>query len=118
MATAAGELTLLLGRLKDGDRGAFAERISIVYKQLRRPAGYCIRQQRVRHTFRSGAWILPVAGGAAPCRLTEQGTVHCRGRPTVKEMGYLAGLTVEGTARVFLASPRTVNQAELKGRTP
>lgn len=57
MAPAAGEVTLLLGRLKGGDQGAMAELIPIVYKQLRRLAGHYLREERIGHTLQPTALV-------------------------------------------------------------
>jgi len=57
MATAAGDVTLLLGRLKDGDQAALAELIPIVYKPLRRLAGHYLRDERMGHTLQPTALV-------------------------------------------------------------
>lgn len=57
MESAPGEVTVLLGRVKSGDQDAMAPLISLVYKELRRLAGYFMRQERAAHTLQPTALV-------------------------------------------------------------
>ncbi len=57
MESSPGEVTLLLGRLKQGDKKAEAELIPHVYRELRRIAGYYMRDERVSHTLQPTALV-------------------------------------------------------------
>ena len=52
-----GEVTILLGRVKDGDPGALGELIPVVYKELRRLAGHFLREERPGHTLQPTALV-------------------------------------------------------------
>ena len=57
MAISPGEVTLLLGKLKHGNQDALGELIPIVYKELRRVAGNCLRDERIGHTLQPTALV-------------------------------------------------------------
>ncbi len=57
MADACGEVSLLLGELKLGRKGALERLIPLVYKELRRVAGRCMRDERRSHTLQPTALV-------------------------------------------------------------
>ena len=52
-----GAVTVLLTRVKNGDQGAMAELIPLVYKELRRLAGHFMREERTGHTLQPTALV-------------------------------------------------------------
>jgi RNA polymerase sigma-70 factor (ECF subfamily) len=75
MESSPGEITLLLGRLTQGSRKAEAELIPLVYKELRRIAGYYMRGERASHTLQPTALV-----NEAYLRLVDQTRVDWRDR--------------------------------------
>lgn len=75
MSASPGEVTVLLGKLKEGNKEAEAELLSMVYKELRRIAGYYMRDERVGHTLQPTALV-----NEAYVRLVDQTRVHWRDR--------------------------------------
>lgn len=57
MGTSPGQVTLLLGKLKQGSKEAKAELIPLVYRELRRIAGYYMRDERAGHTLQPTALV-------------------------------------------------------------
>jgi RNA polymerase sigma factor (TIGR02999 family) len=57
MANACGEVSLLLGELKAGRKDALERLIPLVYKELRRVAGRCMRDERRGHTLEPTALV-------------------------------------------------------------
>jgi RNA polymerase sigma factor (TIGR02999 family) len=57
MESSPGPVTILLARVKDGDRDALAELMPVVYKELRRLAGHFMREERVGHTLQPTALV-------------------------------------------------------------
>jgi RNA polymerase sigma-70 factor (ECF subfamily) len=70
-----GEITLLLGKIRLGDRDAESRLISIVYSELRRLAGYYMRRERADHTLQPTALV-----HEAYLKLVEQNEVDYRSR--------------------------------------
>lgn len=52
-----GAVTVLLTRVKDGDKGAMAELMPLVYKELLRLAGHFMREERKGHTLQPTALV-------------------------------------------------------------
>ena len=52
-----GEVTALLGEMKRGRKDALDRLIPIVYKELRRLAGYYMRDERIGHTLQPTALV-------------------------------------------------------------
>lgn len=55
--TGPGDVTVLLGRVKDGDQDALAELMPLVYRELRRLAGHFMRGERAGHTLEPTALV-------------------------------------------------------------
>lgn len=53
MQAPTGEITRLLGRLREGDEAARASLIDVVYAELRRLAGAMMRRERPGHTLQA-----------------------------------------------------------------
>jgi RNA polymerase sigma-70 factor (ECF subfamily) len=57
MSEPAGECTVLLGRLRDGDEGAAEPLFGLLYGELHRLAGAIFRSQRASHTLQPTALV-------------------------------------------------------------
>jgi RNA polymerase sigma-70 factor, ECF subfamily len=57
MENAAGEVTALLFQMKDGRQDALDRLIPLVYRELRRLAGYYMRDERASHTLQATALV-------------------------------------------------------------
>jgi RNA polymerase sigma factor (TIGR02999 family) len=57
MTPSPGSITRLLVDWRDGDKGALDRLIPLVYKEMRRLAGYYMRRQRADHTLQTSALI-------------------------------------------------------------
>ena len=57
VADAGGEVSLLLGELKAGRKDALERLVPLVYKELRRVAGRCMRDERRGHTLQPTALV-------------------------------------------------------------
>ncbi len=75
MADSRGEVTVLLGELKLGRKDALGRLIPLVYKELRRLAGRCMRDERPGHTLQPTALV-----HEAFLRLVDQDRAEWRSR--------------------------------------
>jgi RNA polymerase sigma factor (TIGR02999 family) len=75
MNESPGEVTLLLRRIREGQSGAEDQLIRLVYHELRRIAGACMRDERPGHTLQPTALI-----HEAWLRLADQSQVEWRDR--------------------------------------
>jgi RNA polymerase sigma factor (TIGR02999 family) len=57
MADSRGEVTVLLGELKLGRKDALERLMPLVYRELRRVAGRCMRDERPGHTLQPTALV-------------------------------------------------------------
>jgi len=57
MGNPPGEVTLLLAEMKLGHKDALSKLIPLVYKELRRLAGHCLRAERMGHTLQPTALV-------------------------------------------------------------
>jgi len=57
IADSRGEVTVLLGELKLGHKDALERLIPLVYRELRRVAGRCMRDERPGHTLQPTALV-------------------------------------------------------------
>ena len=57
MADSRGEVTVLLGELKLGRKDALGRLMPLVYRELRRLAGRCMRDERPGHTLQPTALV-------------------------------------------------------------
>ena len=57
MADSRGEVTMLLGELKLGRKDALERLMPLVYRELRRVAGRCMRDERPGHTLQATALV-------------------------------------------------------------
>ena len=57
MENGAGEVTALLVQMKGGRQDALDRLIPLVYKELRRLAGYYMRDERASHTLQATALV-------------------------------------------------------------
>jgi len=57
MADSRGEVTRLLGELKLGRKDALERLLPLVYRELRRVAGRCMRDERPGHTLQATALV-------------------------------------------------------------
>ncbi|MCW5982506.1 MAG: sigma-70 family RNA polymerase sigma factor [Bryobacteraceae bacterium] len=75
MESGPGEVTLLLGKLAERDPDAAGELMPLVYQELRRIAGYYMRDERASHTLQPTALV-----NEAYLRLADQTRVDWRNR--------------------------------------
>lgn len=75
MKESPGEVTLLLRKVREGRTGAADQLIHLVYQELRRIAGACLRKERPGHTLQPTALI-----NEAWLRLADQTQVDWRDR--------------------------------------
>lgn len=57
MSDSRGEVTMLLGELKLGRKDALERLMPLVYRELRRVAGRCMRDERPGHTLQATALV-------------------------------------------------------------
>jgi len=57
LTESCGEVSVLLGELKRGRKGALDELIPLVYRELRRVAGHYMRDERPGHTLQPTALV-------------------------------------------------------------
>lgn len=75
MGSSPGQVTILLGKLRQGQREVEAELIPLVYKELRRIAACCMRNERPGHTLQPTALV-----NEAYLRLVDQTRVDWKNR--------------------------------------
>ena len=88
MATAAGDVTLLLVELANGEKDAADQLLPLVYDELRRVARRHLRHERIGHTLQPTALV-----HEAYLRLVNQRDVTWRGR------AHFIGVASRGAAR-------------------
>ena len=106
-------LTQLLVKWRNGDRGALDEMTPVLYEELRKLARHFLASERSDHTLQPTALV-----HEAYLRLIDQHAVDWRNRLSgidaqqgrVVELRYFGGLTVEETAEVLGVSPATVKR--------
>ena len=103
MASSQGEVTLLLHRLNAGDRGAAEQLVTLVYDELRRLAGACMRRERVDHTLQPTALVHEVW-----LRLVEQREWNLENR------AHFFGVAAQLMRRILVDHARAAN-AEKRG---
>ena len=94
------DVTRLLVRLTDGDRGVLDDLLPVVYGELRRLAASYLRKERVGHTLQPTALV-----HEAYMRLVDQTQVQWQNRAH-----FFGGLSVEETAEVLGVSAPTVKR--------
>lgn len=104
MDGAQGEVTLLLHRLNAGDKGATDQLITVVYDELRRLAGACMRRECVDHTLQPTALV-----NEAWLRLVEQREWNPQNR------AHFFGMAAQLMRRILIDHARAAN-AEKRGR--
>jgi RNA polymerase sigma factor (TIGR02999 family) len=98
-----GEVTLLLHRLNAGDKGAAEELVILVYDELRRLAGACMRRERADHTLQPTALV-----HEAWLRLVEQREWNLENR------AHFFGTATQLMRRILVDHARSAN-AEKRG---
>jgi RNA polymerase sigma factor (TIGR02999 family) len=91
-----GELTVLLRKVRQGQAGAADDLIRVVYQELRRIAGACMRDERPGHTLQPTALI-----NEAWLRLADQTQVDWRDR------AHFFGVAAQMMRRVLVDHART-----------
>ena len=95
MRDSSGEVTLLLGKLKEGKKEAAGELVPLVYKELRRIAGYYMRDERANHTLQPTALV-----NEAYIRLVDQTRVDWRNR------AHFLGVAAQSMRRILVDHAR------------
>jgi len=103
MVTNPGEVSQLLGRIKDGDRSAEERLFALLYTDLRRMAAYQLRRERSNHTLQPTALVHEVyvkVFGQAP--------------PEARTRGHFMALVAQ-VMRRFLVDHARTKRAEKRG---
>jgi RNA polymerase sigma-70 factor, ECF subfamily len=103
MVTNPGEVSQLLGRIKDGDRSAEERLFALLYTDLRRMAAYQLRRERSDHTLQPTALVHEVyvkVFGQAP--------------PEARTRGHFMALVAQ-VMRRFLVDHARTKRAEKRG---
>ncbi len=95
MKEAPGEVTLLLRKIREGQSDAADQLIRLVYPELRRIAGACMRDERPEHTLQPTALI-----HEAWLRLADQSQVAWRDR------AHFFGLAAQMMRRILVDHAR------------
>lgn len=103
MASAQGEVTLLLHRLNTGDKTAAEQLVTVVYDELRRLAAAYMRRERPDHTLQPTALV-----HEAWLRLVEQREWNLENR------GHFFGVAAQLMRRILIDHARAAN-AERRG---
>ncbi len=94
--TAREEVTVLLGKLTEGNEGAAAKLMPLVYGELRRLAGGYMRRERSDHTLQATALV-----HEAYLKLVEQRVVNWQGR------AHFLGIAAQMMRRILIDHART-----------
>jgi RNA polymerase sigma-70 factor, ECF subfamily len=94
-STARQEVTVLLEKLKNGNEGAAAKLMPLVYVELRRLAGGYMRRERSDHTLQATALVHEVY-----LKLVEQRTVNWQGR------AHFLGIAAQMMRRILIDHAR------------
>src|SRR6516165_1136953 len=103
MSSAGGEVTQLLHRLHSGDKSAADQLVTLVYDELRRLAGACMRRERVDHILQPTALV-----HEAWLRLVEQREWNLENR------AHFFGTAAQLMRRILVDHARSAN-AEKRG---
>lgn len=103
MASTQGEVTQLLHRLNGGDKSATEQLVTLVYDELRRLAGACMRRERADHTLQPTALV-----HEAWLRLVEQREWNLENR------AHFFGVAAQLMRRILVDHARAAN-AEKRG---
>jgi len=103
MVTNPGEVSQLLGRIKDGDRSAEDRLFALLYTDLRRMAAYQLRRERSNHTLQ-------------PTALVHEVYVKVFGQtpPEARTRGHFMALVAQ-VMRRFLVDHARTKRAEKRG---
>ena len=103
MVTNPGEVSQLLGRIKDGDRSAEDRLFALLYSDLRRMAAYQLKRERSDHTLQ-------------PTALVHEVYVKVFGQtpPEARTRGHFMALVAQ-VMRRFLVDHARTKQAEKRG---
>lgn len=93
--TAREEVTILLGKLTEGNKGAAAKLMPLVYDELRRLAGGYMRRERSDHTLQATALV-----HEAYLKLVEQRVVNWQGR------AHFLGIAAQMMRRILIDHAR------------
>ena len=105
MGSSSGQVTLLLGKLKQGNKEAEAELLPLLYRELRRIAGYYMRDERVGHTLQPTALV-----NEAYLRLVDQTRV------VWKDRSHFLGVAAQLMRRILVDHARERVAAKRGGR--
>ena len=105
MAASRGEITILLGKLKQGDKEAENRLFALLYKELRRIAGYYMRHESAGHTLQPTALV-----NEAYMRLVDQRRVDW------KDRSHFLGVAAQLMRRVLVDHARERVAARRGGR--
>jgi RNA polymerase sigma factor (TIGR02999 family) len=114
MTESAGDVTILLDRMRSGRPDALAQLLPLVYSELRRLAGHYMQQERAGHTLQPTALV-----HEAYLRLTNQDRANWQNRAQFMGVaGQLMRRILVDHARKRCAAKRAGSMVTLDERTP
>jgi RNA polymerase sigma factor (TIGR02999 family) len=114
MTESAGDVTILLDRMRSGRQDALTQLLPLVYNELRRLAGHYMRQERNGHTLQPTALV-----HEAYLRLTNQDRANWQNRAQFMGVaGQLMRRILVDHARRRCAGKRAGTLVTLDERTP
>ena len=99
--TSPATITQLLARWRDGDQAALDELLPLVYREVRRMAGYYLRQERSDHTLQPTALV-----HEAYLRLVDQTHANWQNR------AHFYGVAAQLMRRILVSHARTQQAAK------
>jgi RNA polymerase sigma factor (TIGR02999 family) len=114
MTESAGDVTILLDRMRSGSEDALTQLLPLVYNELRRLAGHYMKQERNGHTLQPTALV-----HEAYLRLTNQDRANWQNRAQFMGVaGQLMRRILVDHARKRCAEKRNGSLVTLDERTP
>jgi RNA polymerase sigma factor (TIGR02999 family) len=104
MSSSSGTISRLLVEWRDGDQTALDRLVPLVYRELRRLAGYYMRRQRDDHTLQTSALI-----NEAYLRLTEHKNMRWESR------GHFYAVAAQAMRRILVDHARSRGYAKRGG---
>jgi RNA polymerase sigma-70 factor (ECF subfamily) len=107
MDPSSSDVTMLLKRFSDGDQGALAELMPLIYNELHRLASSYLRRERSDHTLQTTALV-----HEAYLRLVDQKDAHWKGR------GHFLAVAAQTMRRILVDYARRHKAGKRGGPLP